>query len=191
MIKIRLISAIVSCLSFLIIQGNSFGQDDLKQSSLTLDDIYIDESRCLTMADMRGERDRHISCFCRDAIVDARYVYSTYITTGKDHNLNGVFLTLENNITQTCGDSFDTSGMARSKEWKWYGPEVSRTYPSDEVIERIKPETRNGRAVGRWVPFTIQLIYRDEQGQVTRTENYSRSEFFLILPALPVFPEQN
>ena len=78
-----------------------------------------------------------------------------------------------------------------SKNWKWYGPEVSRTYPSDEVIERIKPETRNGKAVGRWVPFKIQLIYRDDRGEVIRTENYSSRELIPILPALPVLPGQN
>jgi len=30
--------------------------------------VYKDESHCLTSADMRGERDNPISCFCRDAI---------------------------------------------------------------------------------------------------------------------------
>jgi hypothetical protein len=134
---------------------------------------------------MRGERNRHISCFCPDAIVDARYVYFTYIRTQKNRNLNGVFLMLEDNVRQKCGESPDTGESVMSKEWKWYGPEVSRTYPSDEVIERIKPEIQNGRAVGRWVPFTIQLIYRDNHGQVKNTENYSSREYIPILPALP------
>ena len=187
----RPVYLVVFSLLFFMMQGSSFGQDDSNSNFHKLTDTYRDESHCLTVADMRGTSDMHISCFCRDAIVDARYVYSTYISTGKDNNLDGVFLTLQDNVRQKCGESPEASDTFMSRDWKWYGPEVSRTYPSDEVIERIKPETRNGKAVGRWVPFKIQLIYRDDRGEVIRTENYSSRELIPILPALPVLPGQN
>lgn len=149
-----------------------------------MDKLTSDESHCLTLADMRGDKDMPISCFCRDAIADARYVYFTYILGGKDRNLNGVFLRLEQGIGETCGPGYDSFGAATQEEWKWNGPEVVRTYPSEAVIERIKPETRDGHVVGYWVPFTMQLVYRDAQGRVTRTENYSSRELVPILPRL-------
>ncbi len=139
-----------------------------------LDKVYRDESHCLTSPEMRGERDNVISCFCRDAIVMARYVYSTYLLPRKDFNLNGVFLVLENNIGQQCGENYDAFTVARQKDWKWNGPEVVSTYPPDEVIKRIKPEPGPSRS--RWVPFTVQLVYRNDQGHVTKTENYSSRE---------------
>jgi hypothetical protein len=150
-------------------------------STSTLDKIYGDETHCLTIADMRGEKDRSIACFCRDAIVDARYVYATYIVAGKDANLNGAFLRLEQDIAETCGkDAYYANKVAEENGWVWDGPEVIRTYPSDDVIKRIKPE-----GAGRWVPFTVQLIYRDAQRRIARTENYSSKEFLPNLPAVP------
>ncbi len=148
---------------------------------MDLDKVYQDESHCLTAADMRGGQDTGISCFCRDAIADARYLYFTCIRSRKDRNLNGAFLTLQDDIRQRCGRSYDAFGVATSESWKRNGPEVVRTYPSEEVISRIDPEKRRGRVVGRWVPFTVQLIYRDDQGHVTRTENYSSRELVPVL----------
>ena len=58
-----------------------------------------------------------------------------------------------------------------------------RTYPPDDVIERIKPSGEHG--AGRWVPYTVQLVYRDAQGYVTRTENYSSREFEPVFPKKP------
>lgn len=140
-----------------------------------MDKVYKDESHCLTSADMRGERDNPISCFCRDAIVDARYVYVTYILPAKDRNLKGVFLRLATHIDVTCGPDYEGLEVAMQKDWKWNGPEVVRTYPPDDVIKRIKPES-NTKLVERWVPFTVQLVYRNVQGQMTRTETYSSRE---------------
>jgi hypothetical protein len=123
-------------------------------------------------SDMRGDQDNHISCFCRDAIVDARYVYVTY--GGKDPNLNGAFLALVDRIQQQCGQAYDALDVAMRENWKWNGPEVVRTYPSDDIVSRSKP--LGGKAVARSVPFQVQLIYRDDTGHVTRTENYSSAE---------------
>jgi len=69
-----------------------------------------------------------------------------------------------------------------SEDWKWSGPEVVRILPSDEVVKRISPTGEHG--AGRWVPYTVQLVYRDAQGRVTRTEEYATREF------RPVFPEK-
>ena len=91
-----------------------------------------------------------------------------------------MFLTLVGNITDQCGDNVDAFDVATRDQWKWSGPEVVRTYPSDSTIARIEPEIRNGKPVGRWVPFTVQLVYRDEQNRVVRTENYSSRELIPI-----------
>jgi hypothetical protein len=151
-------------------------------SSDSLTKLYQDETQCLTAADMRGDKDMSISCWCRDAIVDWRYVYFTYILPGKDRNLNGTLLTLEQNVRNKCGERYQALLEAAGRaNWRWDGPEVVRTYPSDDVISRISPETRDGKPSGRWVPFTIQLIYRDSQGNITKTENYSSREFIPII----------
>jgi hypothetical protein len=154
---------------------NSVGNSP-QTSAANLDKVYRDESHCLALPDMRGDRDVGISCYCRDAIVEARYVYFTHILSGGDQNLNGVFLVLKGQILEQCGKTYDL-GVAERQNWKWDGPEVVRTYPPDDVISRIRPETRGGKPVGRWVPFTVQLVYRDDQGRVKRTENYSSREW--------------
>ncbi len=151
--------------------------------------VYTDESHCLTSADMRGDKDNAISCYCRDAIANARYVYFAYFLTHKDDNFAGIFLALQDYAGEKCSrdtaERLDMDFISKiddattSKDWKWSGPDVARTYPSDDVIKRIKPS-----GATRWVPFTIHLVYRDAQGRVTRTEEYSSRESF------PVFPEK-
>jgi hypothetical protein len=42
----------------------------------TMDEIYRDESHCLTSPEIRGDKDAPISCYCRDAIAQARYLQS-------------------------------------------------------------------------------------------------------------------
>ena len=148
-----------------------------------MDQIYMDESHCLTSPEIRSDKDSAISCYCRDAIEDARYVHFTYLLSWKDRNLNGTFLTLQQHAVETCGQSYDLiSDATETKDWTWNGPEVIRTYPPDEVIQRISPEVRDGKPFGRWVPFTVQLVYHDDHGRVTRTENYASRELFPILP---------
>jgi hypothetical protein len=159
-----------------------------------MDNLYADESHCLTSADMRGDKDNPISCFCRDAIAEARYLYFTYVSVDSPHydrNVTGPFLALQKYAGEMCSRdtaerlSLDVIGKIQDatilKDWKWNGPEVVRTYPSDDVIKRIKPSGERGS--GRWVPFTVQLVYRDAQGRITRTEEYSTREF------IPLFPE--
>jgi hypothetical protein len=140
-----------------------------------LERVYRDESHCLTAADMRGDQDKRISCFCRDAIIDARYLYR-YLS--KDSNLSGVFLAMLDHVEQQCGKAGETSwnDVATRTTWKWDGPEIVRTYPPDDVISRIEPRSVGGKIVVRSVPFTVQLIYRNENGKITRTENYSSVE---------------
>ena len=154
--------------------------------------LYMDESHCLIAPEIRGDKDNPISCYCRDAIADARYVHFTYLLPGKDANLYGTFLTLRHDALDECsrnaaeamGADFiqKTYDAITSKDWKWSGPEVVRTSPPDEVIKRIKPTGEHG--AGRWVPYTVQLVYRDAQGRVTRTEEYATREF------RPVFLEK-
>jgi hypothetical protein len=154
--------------------------------------VYMDESHCLTSPEIRNDHDNPISCYCRDAIVDARYVYFTYLLSEKDANLNGTFLTLQRDAEEQCSRDTAQRNAAdfiqniydaiTSKDWKWSGPEVVSTFPPDDVIKRIKPSGEH--SAGRWVPFTVQLVYRDAQGRVTRTEEYSTREF------RPVFLEK-
>jgi hypothetical protein len=172
--------SVVLCVGLVLIamaeQSSGFGLN-LQRQPTSLEAVYRDESRCLTSADMRGDQDMHMSCWCRDAIVDARYVYFTYVLGRKDPNLNGVFLSLEARINRQCGKGYQNAHKVATRDgWKWDGPEVVRTYPTDDVISRIAPEMRDGKPIGRWVPFTVQLIFRDAQGHVKRTENYSSRE---------------
>lgn len=160
-----------------------------------MDRVYGDESHCLTSADMRGDKDNPISCYCRDSIAQARYVYFTYVSVTSprfDRNLAGVFLTLQKYAGEVCSqdaaEGLDMGFIGKIQDattltdWKWDGPEIVRTYPPDDAIKRIKPSGEHGS--GRWVPFTVQLIYRDAQGRVSRTEEYSSREF------IPVFHEK-
>lgn len=164
--------------------------------------IYQDETHCLTSPEIRADRDLPISCFCRDAIEDARYVRFTYLLSGRDNNFSGIFLALQAYATEACNGSREAQPKSSvgeiinliqgssdpiyvatmEKNWSWNGPEVVRTYPADEVIARISPEMRDGKPVGRWVPFTVQLVYRDAQGHVTRTENYASREYEPVFP---------
>jgi hypothetical protein len=148
--------------------------------------VYQDESHCLTEPDMRGDKDAPISCYCRDAIVDARYVHLTYLATLKDSNLNGAFLHLVDYVRETCGEGEEWLDICMQKSWTWNGPEVVRTYPPDDVIKRIKvePMRKGAKTVGRWVPYSIQLVYRNKDGKVTQTETYSSREFFPELGSL-------
>jgi hypothetical protein len=181
----------------ILFAGMAFGQGKKDPSPVSsgtaraanaMDDVYRDESQCLTSPEIRGDRDAPISCYCRDAIAEARYVHLTYLLSWKDRNLNGVFLHLQERAIETCGNpnfgdpNYDAIYDATTaKDWKWNGPEVVRTYPPQDVIERISPERqdgkKDGRPTGRWVPFTVQLVYRDAQERVTKTENYSSREF--------------
>ena len=110
--------------------------------------------------------------------MEARCVYFNYLHPAKDENLNGILLVLETNAQQMCGEDSQANFVNTSSEtWKWRGPEVVRTYPPDDVIERISPQMKDSKPVARWVPFTVQLVYRDERGHVLRTENYASREF--------------
>jgi len=77
--------------------------------------VYSDENHCLTAADMRGNEDMAISCYCRDAIADARYVYHTYLLPGKDRNLGGPFLVLLDRIGEKCGKTYGDRARCPSR----------------------------------------------------------------------------
>jgi hypothetical protein len=105
-----------------------------------MDKIYMDESHCLVASEIRSEKDSSISCFCRDAIVDARYLYQTYLLTGKDKNLNGAYLGLVDRAERTCGEKYDIYNATQAAGWLWEGPQVKREYPPDVEILKIKPD---------------------------------------------------
>jgi len=135
-----------------------------------MDKTYVDESHCLVAPEIRGEKDHPISCFCRNAIADARYVHSTYLLSGKDRNLNGTFLTLQRNAEAECNQNYDVISQAtEAKDWKWDGPEVTRTYPPDSKIEQIKPDSRGFRTV----EYKVRLTFRDAQGSIAKVENFT------------------
>jgi hypothetical protein len=136
---------------------------------INLDKVYTDESHCLVDPEIRSAADKPSSCYCRDAIADARYVRQTYLKTGKDRNLNGIYLVLEVWAGQRCGDGYD---VLKAEESKWNGPEVRRTYPPNSSIEKIKPDSNGFRTV----TYEVQLTYRDQQGRVTKVENFRAAE---------------
>jgi len=107
-----------------------------------MDKIYADQGHCLALPEIRSDKDNPISCYCRDAIVDARYVYFTYLLPGKDRNLNGIFLALQMHAQGICGKNMDDVMKATETEnWKWGGPEVVRNYPPDSEIKRMSPDS--------------------------------------------------
>jgi hypothetical protein len=147
-----------------------------------LQKVYADESHCLTSPEIRSDKDSSISCFCRDAIADARYIYFNYFSASTPHpdpNMSGIFLALQSHAVEMCSrvtagpldmkfiDKIDAATMQEG--WKWDGPEVVRTYPPDDVIRQIKPDSRGWISV----QYTVVLLQRDSQGRVTATESFS------------------
>ena len=136
--------------------------------------IYSDESHCLVGPEIRGKYDKPVSCFCRDAIVDARYVYQNYLLTERDKNLNGVFLTLWDHAQQVCGENYDILKATETKEWQWTGPEITREYPSGKEIQKIKPDGNGFREV----QYKVRLIYKDAGGGVLKADNFTAIDRF-------------
>ena len=143
-----------------------------------MDKVYGDESHCLVAPEIRRNSDNPISCYCRDAIMDARYVWGNYLLTGKDRNLNGAYLTLERHARQMCGEHYDIIKAIQTKDWQWNGPQVTRKCPPDNEIEQIKPDSRGFRTV----EYEVRLTYRDSQGRVAKVENFTAFE---LLPPNP------
>jgi hypothetical protein len=153
----------------ILIPFGTYGQD----SPIHLDEVYLDESHCLTLPEIRNDNDSPITCYCRDAIVEARYIYFKYLLSGTDRNLNGACLVLEQHAQQMCRTNPSAIyALTRSKDWKWDGPEVVRTYASDAEIKRVKPDSQGFRNV----KYGVKLIFRDLQGTTIRTETYSAVE---------------
>lgn len=149
-----------------------------KSSESELDNIYKDEGHCLVGPEIRSDKDNHISCYCRDAIVDARYVHYTYVDSNRDRNLNGVVLTLVGHIQQMCGregDNFNGWEPLLDRNWKWNGPEVVRTYPPDDVLRQMKPDSRGLIHY----EYTVVLLQRDSSGQVVKTESFTAKDIIM------------
>ena len=133
-----------------------------------MDTVYADESHCLAAREIRGQDDSSVSCFCRDAIMEARYVYENYLLTQKDTNLNLAFLTLLEHAQQMCGEKFDVYKATQNTEWQWNGPQVMREYPSEKEINEIQPDSKEFRTVA----YKVRVIYRDLKGIVIKTEHF-------------------
>jgi hypothetical protein len=142
--------------------------------------VYSDESHCLVAPEIRGKKDNPISCFCRDAITDARYVYENYLLTGRDQNLNGVYLTLVDHAQQTCGEKYDVYKATQTTEWRWDGPQVIREYPPEREIQKIQPDSKGFRTV----EYKVRLTYIDAEGRVIKVDN------FTAVDKLPTSPQK-
>jgi hypothetical protein len=102
--------------------------------------------------------------------MDARYVYENYLLTGKDRNLNGTYLTLEQYAQQICGKQYDVVVKAiQTKDWQWNGPQVTREYPPERKINQIQPDSKGFQTV----EYKVHLTYRDLEGIVTKVENFT------------------
>lgn len=147
-----------------------------------LDKVYADESHCLVSPEIRSEKDNPISCFCRDAIIEARYLYFKYVTAdspNSDPNLRGPFLALQARAEERCSrDKAERLSMdftrrmldaTTAKDWKWIGPEVVRTYPPDDVLRQIKPD---GQGMIRY-DYTVVILQRDSSGHVVKTDSFT------------------
>jgi hypothetical protein len=131
--------------------------------------IYSEESHCLLAPELRGKEDNPISCYCRDSILDARYVYGNYVLTGKDRNLNGAYLTLEDHARQMCGEQYDVLKALQAENWRWDGPQVTREYPPEKELLKIQPDSKGFRTV----EYKVHLLYLDKGGRVKKVENRS------------------
>jgi hypothetical protein len=159
-----------SVLVLIVLLGLALPRAARAQGSATaMDKIYGDESHCLVAPELRSDKDNPISCYCRDAIADARYVYLTYLRSGKDANLNGTFLALQQHAKEMCSQNYDVIKATETENWKWSGPEVLRSYPLDSEINRIAPD-RNGLRI---VKYKVRLAYVDSQGHVSKVENFT------------------
>jgi hypothetical protein len=137
-----------------------------------IDRVYEDETHCLVAPEVRTDSDMPVSCWCKDAIVDARYVYFTYVRPKKDTNLKWSYLALVTNANRQCGDTVGTVKATSDSGWRWNRPEVTRVYPPDHIIDQLKPDDEGRRAV----QYQVILTYRDAQGHMTRTEQFSAIE---------------
>lgn len=111
-------------------QSTDPNQKKSEPNVANMDKVFQDETHCLTSPEIRSDKDSPISCFCRDAIADARYVYTSYLTSWKDRNLNGVFLVLQPHAAETCGKDIDvimdeTMGDRLEMEWARGCPHLS------------------------------------------------------------------
>jgi len=134
-----------------------------------MDMVYSDQSHCLVAPEIRGKKDNPISCFCRDAIIDAHYVYENYLLTEKDRNLKGVYLTLVDHAQQMCGETYDVYKVTQTKDWRWDGPQVTREYPPEREIHKIQPDSNGFRTV----EYKVRLTYIDGRGRVAKVENFT------------------
>jgi hypothetical protein len=142
----------------------------------SLQATYQDETHCLVAGEIRGDADRAYSCYCRDALAEARYVSGTYVQSGKDLNLIGVLTSLEIYAGQMCAATIDSVDKAVHSESGWSGPQITRTYPPDSTIEQLTPD-KNGN---RKVAYTILLTFHDKAGRVTKIDTFTTAD---TLPA--------
>jgi hypothetical protein len=155
---------------FIILTWHTFSYAGILENRNSMDMVYSDESHCLVAPEIRGKQDKPISCYCRDAIMDARYVYENYLLTGKDRNLNGTYLTIEQYAQQMCGEQYDVVVKAiQTKDWQWNGPQVTREYPPERKINQIQPDNKGFRTV----KYKVHLTYRDLERIVTKVENFT------------------
>lgn len=162
---ISLIALLALCLA-----GTVHAQDVGPNSDLQK--IYADESHCLLDNELRNVDDQALSCSCRDALVQARYIYKTYFTTGKDPNLDGVYVEMGIRALRVCGKDNSKFSDTGDDHWNWNGPEVIRTYLTDSEVERFPPDDSGWRRA----PYSVKLIFHDEQGRVTKVELYTSSQ---------------
>jgi hypothetical protein len=167
-----ILKSIIFCFTLFIVLVWSSSYAEMSGNSSALDKVYADKSHCLVAPEIRGKQDNPFSCYCRDAIVVARYVYGTYLLTGKDQNLNGAYLRLWYHAQQMCGEQYDVLKVTQTKGWQWNGPQVTREYPPEKKINQIQPDSKGFRTV----EYKVRLAYRDPGGHVTKVENFTALE---------------
>jgi len=134
------------------------------------DMVYSDDSHCLVAPEIRGKNDYSISCFCRDAIMDARYVFYYYLRTEKDNNLGEIYITLLDYAQQMCGEKYDDLYEAtQNTEWQWNGPQITREYPPEEEIQKSLPDSKGFLTV----EYKVRLTYIGADGRVIKVENFT------------------
>jgi len=126
-----------------------------------------DVRHCLRVAETRDENDKPITCECRDAIVDARYMY--FVAVPKEGNLRGVFADLQAWVKEACGRGFADYEVVPWEKWKWEGPEVVRKYPRGGG--NIRRPGHHEEAF----EYTLQLVWN---GGAKKSETWTRVAIF-------------
>src|SRR5215469_14740964 len=73
-----------------------------QNSPVNLGKVYRDETHCLGDLEIRSDADNAISCHCRDALVDLRYVYQSKVRHRSSWPCHGIITKILTTAHRRC-----------------------------------------------------------------------------------------